>query len=70
MSLRLQSPRVREAFRFVTIGLAFGAIWAAMQYVNGQVRDVAALIGPVIVFGCAGLLMWAIRRAVVYFRNR
>lgn len=64
------SPKLKEAARFVTIGLAFGLIWAVMQYTNGQIQDVAALLGPMIVFGGAGLLMWALRRAVVYFRNK
>lgn len=64
------SPKFREAFRFVTIGLAFGLIWAVMQYTNGQIRDFTALLGPMIVFGGAGLLMWLLRRAVVHFRNR
>tara|TARA_R110000868_G_scaffold2764_3_gene19142 strand:- start:2432 stop:2629 length:198 start_codon:yes stop_codon:yes gene_type:complete len=64
------TPRMREAFRFVTIGLAFGAIWAIMQYANGQIRDVSAMLGPFIVCGFAGLLMWGFRRLVVYLRNR
>ena len=64
------SPQLKEATRFVIIGLAFGLVWAAMQYINGQIRDITALIGPMIVFGGAGLLMWALRRAVVHFRKR
>lgn len=64
------SPRLREIVRFVTIGLAFGLVWATVQYVNGQIRDFSVLIGPVLVFGVAGLLMWGLRQAVIYFRNR
>ena len=64
------SPGLKELIRFVIIGLAFGLIWAIMQYTNGQIRDIPAMIGPILVFGCAGTLMWALRRAVVYFRNR
>ena len=64
------SPGLKELIRFVIIGLGFGLIWAVMQYTNGQIRDIPAMIGPVSVFGCAGILMWALRRAVVYFRNR
>lgn len=64
------SPRLREIVRFVTIGLAFGLVWATVQYVNGQIRDFSVLIGPVLVFGLAGLLMWGLRQAVIYFRNR
>lgn len=64
------SPRLREVIRFVTIGLAFGLVWATVQFVNGQIRDFTVLIGPVLVFGVAGLLMWTLRQAVIYFRNR
>ena len=64
------SPGLKELIRFVIIGLAFGLIWAIMQYTNGQIRDIPAMIGPILVFGCAGILMWALRQAVVYFRNR
>jgi hypothetical protein len=63
------SPRLKEAMRFVTIGLAFGLVWATMQYINGHIRDFAALAGPVIAFGGAGLLMWGLRRLVVYLRR-
>lgn len=64
------SPRLREIIRFVTIGLAFGLVWATVQYVNGQIRDFTVLVGPVLVFGAAGLLMWGLRQAVIRFRNR
>ena len=64
------SPVVRDILRFVAIGLAFGLIWAAMQYANGQIRDIGALFGPVVVFGLAGFVMWALRQAVMRLRNR
>ena len=64
------NPRLREATRFVVIGLAFGLVWASMQYINGQIRDITTLAAPLIGFGAAGLLMWCLRRAVLYFRNR
>lgn len=64
------SPQLREIIRFITLGLAFGLVWATVQFVNGQIRDFSVLIGPVLVFGAAGFLMWVLRRAVVYFRSR
>ena len=33
------SPQLREIIRFVTLGLAFGLVWATVQFVNGQIRD-------------------------------
>ena len=63
-------PRLQEAIRFVTIGLAFGLVWATVQYVNGQIRDLGILIGPVLAFGSIGLVMWGLRQVVIYFKNR
>lgn len=55
---------LREILRYVLVGLGFGLVWAVMQYANGQVRDVPALLGPVAAFGLAGAVMWCVRRAV------
>lgn len=64
------SPQLREIIRFVAIGLAFGLVWASVQMINGQIRDVSVLIGPVLAFGAAGLVMWGFRQVVIYLRNR
>jgi hypothetical protein len=64
------SPQLREIIRFVTIGLAFGLVWASVQLVNGQIRDISVLIGPVLAFGAAGLVMWGLRQVVIYLRSR
>ena len=60
---------LREALRYVLIGLGFGLIWAIIQYTNGSITDFKVLAGPVIVFGAAGLLMWGLRRAVIKMRG-
>ena len=65
----MNSLLIREAFRYVTIGLAFGLVWATVQYTNGNITDFKTLAGPVIVFGAAGFLMWGLRRALIRFRN-
>ena len=31
------TPLLREALRYVTIGLGFGLIWAVIQYTNGSI---------------------------------
>jgi hypothetical protein len=64
------SPGLKEPIRFIIIGLAFGLVWATMQYINGQIRDITALIGPMVVFGGAGLLMWGLRKLVQRLRGR
>ena len=61
---------LREALRYVLIGLGFGLIWAAIVYTNGTITNLNQLAGPVIVFGLAGLIMWGLRRAVIALRNR
>ena len=64
------TPLFREFLRYVMIGLAFGLIWAAIQYTNGSITDFKLLAGPVVVFGVAGILMWGLRRALITLRNR
>ncbi len=64
------SPAIRLLARFVGIGIAFGLIWAAMQYANGNVRDFGTLAGTVALFAVVGVLLWAMRLAVEFFRRR
>ena len=61
---------VREVLRYVAISTGFGLVWASMQYANGQVRDLAALAGPVVVFALAGVVTWTARRAYKAMRKR
>lgn len=61
---------LREALRYVAIGLGFGLIWAVIQYTNGQITNFKTLGGLAITFGAAGLMMWGIRRAVIAIRAR
>lgn len=63
------APVAREILRFALIGVAFGLVWAAMQYINGQVRDISGLLGPIAAFGLAGVVMWGVRRIVRAFRG-
>lgn len=58
------APVAREILRFALTGVAFGLVWAAMQYINGHVRDLPALLGPVAAFGLGGVVMWGVRRVV------
>ena len=64
------NPLLREAIRYVLIGLGFGLIWAIIQYTKGSITDLNVLAGPVIVFGVMGLGLWGIRRAVIALRDR
>ena len=64
------SPNLRELYRFVVIGLAFGLVWAAMQYIKGDIRDPVALAVPVIVFGAFCIVTWGLRRVVLLLRGR
>ena len=60
---------LREGLRYLTIGLCFGLIWAVIQYTNGSITGLNALIGPVIIFGAAGLLLWGLRRVISLLRR-
>jgi membrane protein CcdC involved in cytochrome C biogenesis len=64
------SPVWRLLGRFVGIGIGFGLVFAAMQYANGNVRDFGALAGSVLLFAAVGVILWAMRLAVEYFRRR
>lgn len=64
------SPVLRLLVRFVGIGIAFGLVFAAMQYANGNVRDLGTLGGSVLLFAAVGVILWAMRLAVEYFRRR
>ena len=55
--------------RYVLIGVGFGIIWAVVQYMNGQIQELNALVSPVIVFGVVGAIMWFIRQLVARIRN-
>ena len=63
------NPVGRDILRYVAIGLVFGLVWAVMQYLNGQIRDIAALAVPVVFFGLAGLLMWGLRQVFLRLRG-
>ncbi len=55
--------------RYVLIGVGFGIIWAVVQYMNGQIQELNALVSPVLVFGVVGGVMWVIRQLVARIRN-
>ena len=55
--------------RYVLIGVGFGIIWALVQYMNGQIQELNALVSPVLVFGVVGGVMWFIRQLVARIRN-
>ena len=61
---------LREGLRYLTIGLCFGLIWAVIQYTNGSITGLNALIGPVIIFGASGLLLWGLRRVISLLRRQ
>lgn len=55
--------------KYVLVGLAFGLMWAAIQYSRGTVRDPVALIGPVLLFGLFGVLLWGLRTLLLRLRR-
>ena len=55
--------------RYVLIGVGFGIIWAVVQYMNGQIQELNALVSPVLIFGVVGGVMWVIRQLVARLKN-
>ena len=56
--------------RYVLIGVGFGIIWAVVQYMNGQIQELKALVSPILIFGVVGAGMWCVRQLVTRIRNR
>ena len=60
---------LREALRYVLIGLGFGLVWAVIMYQrNDHEFKPTCRAGDRV--WCAGLIMWGLRRAVIALRNR
>ena len=56
--------------KYVLVGLAFGLAWAAIQYVRGTVTEPAALLGPVLLFGIFGAVLWGVRVLLVRWKGK
>ena len=51
--------------RYIAVGLAFGCGWAAIQYFRGEMADIPALAGPVLLCGLFGALLWGLRAVLI-----
>ena len=51
--------------RYIAVGLVFGCGWAAIQYFRGEIADLAALAGPVLLCGLFGALLWGLRALLI-----
>jgi hypothetical protein len=56
--------------RYIVVGLAFGVVWAIMQWSRGEVTEPVALAVPVLLSGAFGALLWGLRALVLRFRGR
>lgn len=56
--------------RYILIGIAFGMIWATLQWSREEITAPAALLGPVLLCGIFGALLWGVRTLVIRFRGR
>ena len=61
---------MRAAMRYVLVGLAFGAAWAATQLLRGEPGAPAGLVLPVLLCGAFGGLLWALRVLVARLARR
>jgi len=55
--------------RYVLIGVGFGIIWAVIQYMNGQIQELKALVSPILVFAVVGGAMWFFSQPVTLIRK-
>lgn len=55
--------------RYVLVGLAFGLVWAAIQYTRDTVTEPAALLGPVLLFVLFGAVLWAVRAIILHIQK-
>ncbi len=56
--------------RYVLIGLAFGAAWAATQLLRGEMTAPVQLAVPVVLCGGFGGLLWGIRVLILRLSRR
>lgn len=56
--------------KYVLVGIAFGVAWAAIQYSRGTITDIVALLGPVLLFGLFGAVLWGLRVLIVKWQGR
>ena len=56
--------------KYVGVGLVFGAAWAAIQYSQGDVTNIAALAGPVLLCGAFGGVLWLARTVYLKITNQ
>lgn len=55
--------------RYIAVGLAFGAAWAAMQIARGEDEPVV-LAAAVVLCGLFGAALWGLRALVLGWRRR
>ena len=61
---------LKEMLRFVGVGVGFGTIWAIIQIINGEITSLGHSLGPILLFGFTGLIMWILRKTYIYFKAR
>ncbi len=53
---------------YIVVGLVFGLVWAGVMWGREAVTDPAELIGPVLLCGIFGGVLWGVRVLVLRFR--
>ncbi len=58
------------AMRYVLVGLGFGAVWAVIQLLRGEVTAPLQLAVPVVLCGAFGGFLWGLRIVVLHLARR
>lgn len=55
--------------KYIGVGLVFGLIWALLMWARGDLESPVAAIGPIILFGAFGAVLWGARALLLHFRG-
>ncbi len=54
--------------RYILVGLAFGMVWAILQWNRDEIVDPVALVVAVLLCGAFGALLWGLRTLLIRLR--
>lgn len=54
---------------YIVVGLAFGLVWAGVQWGRGEVAEPIAMAVPVLLCAAFGAILWGLRALVLRLRG-
>ncbi len=56
--------------RYIVVGLAFGMVWAILQWSRDEIVEPVTLLVSVLLCGAFGAFLWGVRTLVIHLRGR